>query len=90
MALDIPSVLTWFIVGMLTGGIATQFLTGRGYGQGRDIGFGILGGLAAGFMARLAGIPGQPGLLTTAFAAFVGAVSLIALQRGLQRTSYVW
>jgi uncharacterized membrane protein YeaQ/YmgE (transglycosylase-associated protein family) len=90
MGFDIPSVLAWFLVGMLTGAIATEFLTGRGYGQRGDIGIGILGGLAAGVVASLLGLQGQPGLLLSTFAAFVGAVLLTAFARRLPRQSYVW
>ena len=90
MGFDLPSVLAWFLVRMLTGAIATEFLTGRGYGQRGDIGIGILGGLLGGLATSLAGLQGQPGLLVTTFAAFVGAAALTALARGLRRTSYIW
>jgi uncharacterized membrane protein YeaQ/YmgE (transglycosylase-associated protein family) len=90
VAVDIPGVLAWFIVGMLTGAIATQSLAGRGYGRGPDIGIGILGGLAAGFAVSLAGIRGQSGLLASTVAAFAGALLLTALARRVRGTGYIW
>lgn len=89
MLLEIPSVLAWVIVGMLIGAIGSEFVASRGYGQGPDIVIGILGGLAAGLVASLIGLPGQPGLLLTTFAACLGAVLLTALARRLRQPAYV-
>ena len=89
MTLDIHAPLAWFLVGMLAA-IPAQFLASRGYGAGGDIGIGILGALAGGFLLSLLGIPGQLGLVLTAGAAVAGAALLTALARALPRRSYVW
>lgn len=85
MTLDAPSLLAWFIVGMLTGAIGTEFVAGRGHGQWTDIGIGILGGVLGGLALNGLGLQGQPGLLLTTFSAFVGAVLLTALGRVFAR-----
>ena len=78
MGFDIPSVITWFIVGMLTGGITAEFAANRRYGQRADFGLGIAGAIVGGLALSLLGIRGQDGLLVTTFAAFLGAVALLA------------
>ena len=84
MTLDVQSILAWSLVGMLTGGIATQFLTSRGYGQGGDIGIGILGALVGGLLLSVLGLQGQGALVASTAAAFVGAVLLTRLARALR------
>lgn len=79
MAVDISSVLAWFIVGMLTGAVTAEFVANRGHGQRVDIGVGIAGGLVGGLVLSLLGVRGQPGLLVTTLAAFLGAVVLLAV-----------
>ena len=85
MTLHTPSILAWSPVGMLTGAIATQFLTSRGYGQAGDVGIGILGALIGGLLLSLLGLRGQGGLVASTAAAFVGAVLLTGLARVARR-----
>ena len=85
MTLETPSILAWSLVGMLTGAIATQFLTSRSYGQGGDIAIGVLGALVGGLAVSLFGLQGQGGLVASTAAAFVGAVLLTGLARALAR-----
>ena len=85
MTLEVPSILAWSLVGMLTGAIAAQFLTGRGYGMGGDIGVGILGALVGGLLLSLLGLHGQGGLVASTGAAFAGAVLLTRLARDVRR-----
>lgn len=86
MALDPRSILACFLVGMIVGSLATQFLASRGYGIGGDIGIGVLGGLFGGVVIWL-GLQGQGGVLASVVAAFVGAVLLTRLARALPRRS---
>ena len=81
---DIHSMLAWFLVGMLTGAIASEFLTGRGFGQGGDIGIGIAGALVGGLGMSVLGLQGRGGLVAGTGAAFVGAVLLTGLARRVQ------
>ena len=80
MALDIHGIIAWFLIGML-GAIPAQFMGSRGYGAAGDIGIGIAGGLAGGFLLSLLGVPGQLGLVLSAFAAALGAALLTILAR---------
>jgi uncharacterized membrane protein YeaQ/YmgE (transglycosylase-associated protein family) len=82
MVVDISSVLAWFIVGMLTGGIIAEFAANRGHEQRVDIGVGIAGAIVGGLALSLLGIQGQPGLLVTTFAAFLGAAALLVAVSG--------
>ena len=84
MTLDLHSVLAWFLIGLLAW-IGTQYLTGRGYGQGGDIGICILGALIGGFALSLLGLRDQLGLAISSAAAFGGAVLLTALARARLR-----
>jgi uncharacterized membrane protein YeaQ/YmgE (transglycosylase-associated protein family) len=82
MGLELTNVIGWLMIGLMAGSLATQFMPGRGYGAGGDVGIGILGALLGGFAAGLLGLRGQEGLLVGMLAAFVGAVLLTGLARG--------
>jgi uncharacterized membrane protein YeaQ/YmgE (transglycosylase-associated protein family) len=82
MVLELQGIVGWLTVGMVTAALVIQFMPGRGYGAGRDVGIGILGALLGGFAAGLLGLRGQEGLLVGMLAAFVGAVLLTGLARG--------
>jgi uncharacterized membrane protein YeaQ/YmgE (transglycosylase-associated protein family) len=84
MTLDLAGVISWFLVGMMTGTIATQFLTGRGFGAGGDMAIAIAGGLLAGLLVSLIGFQAQLGLVLSTFGAFAGAVLITALARRLR------
>jgi uncharacterized membrane protein YeaQ/YmgE (transglycosylase-associated protein family) len=85
MVADIQSMLAWFLVGMLTGATASEFLSGRGFGQRADTGIGIAGALLGGLGMSLLGLQGQGGLVASTAAAFVGAVLLTGLARVARR-----
>ena len=83
MTFEVPSILAWSLVGMLAGAIGTQFLTSRGYGMGGDIAIGMFGALAGGLVVSLLGLQGQGSLVASTGGAFVGAVLLTGLARGI-------
>jgi len=77
-------ILSWLVVGLIAGFLASQVMRGGGYGLVGDIIVGIVGALIGGFLAAtLLNIPDAvTGInLTSILVAFVGAVILIALLR---------
>ncbi|HEU0035090.1 MAG TPA: GlsB/YeaQ/YmgE family stress response membrane protein [Kofleriaceae bacterium] len=75
-------ILTWLIVGLVAGVLASLVVGGSGYGIIGDIVVGIVGAFLGGFVFRAAGW-GSPfgGLAGTIFVAFIGAVILLVLLR---------
>jgi len=73
--------LTWLIVGLVAGVLAS-FVMGGGYGIIGDIIIGIVGAFLGGWLFRTLGV-GSPfgGLVGTIFVAFIGAVVLLFLLR---------
>ncbi len=80
-------ILSWIIVGLVAGWLASQVMRGGGYGLIGDIIVGIVGAVIGGFLAAtflkmpnaVSGIN-----LTSILVAFVGAVILIAILRMVQ------
>ena len=89
MALDPRSMLACFLVGMIVGSLATQFLASRGYGIGGDVGIGILGGLFGGVVVSSLRLQDQAVMLASVVAAVAGALLLTRLARSLPRRSIV-
>ena len=77
--------LTWLIVGLIAGVLAS-FVMGGGYGIIGDIIIGIVGAFIGGWLFSRLGV-GTPfaGLAGTIFVAFVGAVVLLFILRLLRR-----
>ncbi len=82
-------VLTWIIVGLVAGLLASLVMGGIGYGIVGDIIVGILGALLGGWLFGQMGWGTPfPGIAGTIFVAFIGAVVLlliIRLVRGSKR-----
>jgi uncharacterized membrane protein YeaQ/YmgE (transglycosylase-associated protein family) len=78
-------ILTWIIVGLVAGLLASFVVGGIGYGLLGDILIGILGALLGGWLFREMGW-GAPfaGIAGTIFVAFIGAVILLAILRLLR------
>jgi uncharacterized membrane protein YeaQ/YmgE (transglycosylase-associated protein family) len=84
------SILTWIIVGLIAGVLASLVMGGTGYGLIGDIIIGIVGAFVGGWIFNSLGV-GSPwgGLPGTIFIAFIGAVVLLfvlRLIRGARRT----
>ena len=78
-------ILTWIIVGLVAGVLASLLVGGSGYGLIGDIVVGIVGAFVGGFLFREAGWHAPwGGLAGTIFVAFIGAV-LLLLVLGLVR-----
>ena len=77
--------LTWLIVGLIAGVLAS-FVMGGGYGIIGDIIIGIVGAFLGGWLFSKLGV-GTPfaGLAGTIFVAFIGALVLLFILRLLRR-----
>ena len=78
------SILTWIVVGLIAGWLASQVMRGGSYGVIGDIILGVVGALIGGFLAaNLLNMPDAVNGInvTSIFVAFVGAVILIAILR---------
>ncbi len=81
--------LTWIIVGLIAGVLASVVMGGIGYGIIGDIIVGIVGAFIGGWLfSRMGWASPFGGLAGTIFVAFIGAVLLLFLVRlltGLRR-----
>ena len=78
--------LTWLIVGLVAGLLASLVMGGTGLGLIGDIIIGICGAFVGGWLFRTLGV-NVPlrGLAGTIFVAFVGAVLLLFIIRLIRR-----
>src|SRR4051812_44803247 len=75
-------ILTWIIVGLIAGVLASVVMGGIGYGIIGDIIIGIIGAFVGGWLfARLGVHSPISGLAGTIFVAFIGAVVLLFVLR---------
>ena len=74
--------LTWIIVGLIAGVLASMVMGGTGYGLIGDIIIGIVGAFVGGWLFSVLGV-GTPfgGIAGTIFVAFIGAVVLLFVLR---------
>lgn len=74
--------LTWIIVGLVAGVLASLVMGGTGYGIIGDIVIGIVGAFVGGWLFRHLGVSSpMGGLAGVIFVAFIGAVVLIFILR---------
>jgi uncharacterized membrane protein YeaQ/YmgE (transglycosylase-associated protein family) len=79
------SILTWIIVGLIAGVLASLVMGGTGYGLIGDIIIGIVGAFVGGWLFAQLGVSSPwGGLPGTIFVAFVGAVVLLFILRLLR------
>jgi uncharacterized membrane protein YeaQ/YmgE (transglycosylase-associated protein family) len=75
-------ILTWIIVGLIAGVLASLVMGGSGYGLIGDIIIGIVGAFVGGWIFRQLGTTSPfGGLAGVIFVAFIGAVALLFLLR---------
>ena len=78
--------LTWIIVGLIAGVLASLVMGGTGYGIIGDIIIGIIGAFVGGWLFGVLGVTSPlGGLPGTILVAFVGAVVLLFLLRLIRR-----
>lgn len=74
--------LTWLVVGLIAGVLASLVMGGTGYGLIGDIIIGIVGAFVGGWLFRQLGVSSPfGGLAGTIFVAFIGAVVLLFVLR---------
>jgi uncharacterized membrane protein YeaQ/YmgE (transglycosylase-associated protein family) len=78
-------ILTWLIVGLVAGVLASIAMGGTGYGLIGDIIIGIVGAFVGGWLFAKLGVHTPfGGLAGTIFVAFIGAVVLLFILRLLR------
>jgi uncharacterized membrane protein YeaQ/YmgE (transglycosylase-associated protein family) len=82
-------ILTWLIVGLIAGVLASLVVGGTGYGLIGDIVVGIAGAFVGSWFLGLLNV-GSPfaGLAGTIFVAFIGAILLLLLIRLIRSSLY--
>jgi uncharacterized membrane protein YeaQ/YmgE (transglycosylase-associated protein family) len=74
--------LTWIIVGLVAGVLASLVMGGTGYGIIGDIIIGIVGAFVGGWLFSQLGVSSPfAGLAGTIFVAFIGAIVLLFILR---------
>lgn len=76
------SLISWIIIGIVAGFLASKVVRGRGYGCLGDTIVGLIGAVVGGFLASVFGI-GYFGFLGTLVIAFIGACVFLWLLRAL-------
>ena len=77
--LDPGSWLSWIIVGLIAGAVASRVVAGRGFGCLADIVVGVAGAIIGGFLLGvLFGASGTVGFWGSLVVAFIGAAVLLA------------
>jgi uncharacterized membrane protein YeaQ/YmgE (transglycosylase-associated protein family) len=82
------SILSWLVVGLIAGFLASRVMRGGGYGLIGDIIVGVVGALIGGWLATtLLNMPNPVNGINigTIIVAFVGAVILLAILRLFSR-----
>jgi uncharacterized membrane protein YeaQ/YmgE (transglycosylase-associated protein family) len=81
--------LTWLIVGLIAGVLASMVMGGTGYGLVGDIIIGIVGAFIGGWLLRALGtgvpVGGLPGVIIVAFIGAVVLLFIIRMVRGAGR-----
>lgn len=82
-------IITWLIVGLIAGVLASLVMGGTGYGIIGDIIIGIVGAFFGGWLFRALGvhspIGGLPGVILVAFIGAVVLLFILRLIRGAGR-----
>lgn len=74
--------VTWLIVGLVAGILASLVMGGTGYGLVGDIVIGIVGAFVGGWLFRQLGVHSpMGGLAGVIFTAFIGAIVLLFVLR---------
>ena len=82
MELSPGGIISWVVVGLISGFLAGQFMKGGGYGIIGDLVVGLIGALVGGFLVGLFAT-GTEGFWGSILVSFVGACAFIALSRAI-------
>jgi uncharacterized membrane protein YeaQ/YmgE (transglycosylase-associated protein family) len=84
--MDVQTVLIWIVIGAVAGLLAESMVGGpRRTGLGTAILIGILGAFIGGWLFSALGIAIGGGIIGTIITAFIGAVLLLLIVRGVRR-----
>jgi uncharacterized membrane protein YeaQ/YmgE (transglycosylase-associated protein family) len=80
------SLLSWILLGLVSGFVASKVVNHRGEGVVRDIALGVVGAFVGGFLFTTIGATGVTGLnLWSMFVAVVGAVVTLTAYHAIRR-----
>ena len=80
MTLDPGSWISWIIVGLIAGAVASRVVAGRGFGCLADIVVGVAGAFIGGFLlGAIFNLHGAVGFWGSIVVAFIGAAVLLSL-----------
>jgi uncharacterized membrane protein YeaQ/YmgE (transglycosylase-associated protein family) len=82
-ALDPGGVISWIVVGLIAGALASRVVAGRGMGCVADLVVGVAGAFLGGIIFSVFGVQGTAGFFESIVVAFVGAALLLALLQAL-------
>ena len=78
------SILAWMVLGLIAGFVASKLVNKTGEGLVMDIGLGIVGALAGGWIFRQFGQTGVTGLdIRSLVVAVIGAVVLLVVYHAI-------
>jgi uncharacterized membrane protein YeaQ/YmgE (transglycosylase-associated protein family) len=72
-------ILSWIMIGLVSGWVAGKGFEGNGYGASMDLAMGVAGAVVGGFIANSVGFSGYAGVFTTTFMAVCCAALLTIL-----------
>jgi uncharacterized membrane protein YeaQ/YmgE (transglycosylase-associated protein family) len=80
-------IITWLIIGLVAGLVASRVVRGTGFGMVRDIIVGLVGAVIGGLIlhAVRGGSHASPSVLVEIVVAFVGAVILLIIAKAMDR-----
>lgn len=80
------SLITWMLLGLLAGFIASHLVNHRGEGMVLDVLLGIVGAIVGGWLANVLGLAGATALsLYSLLVATLGAVVFLLLYHAIRR-----
>jgi len=82
LALMPGGLISWILVGLISGWLAGQMMKGGGFGMLGDICVGLVGALIGGFLMG-SFVQGAEGFWGSIFVSFLGACIFIAVTRAL-------
>ena len=78
------SFLTWIVLGLISGFIASKIVSKTGQGAVMDIVLGVVGAVVGGWLFSMIGHTGVTGLnLYSVFVSVIGAVAVLLVYHGL-------
>jgi uncharacterized membrane protein YeaQ/YmgE (transglycosylase-associated protein family) len=80
-------IITWLIIGLVAGLVASRVVRGTGLGMVRDVIVGLVGAVIGGLIlhAVRGGSHASPSVLVEIVVAFVGAVILLIIAKAMDR-----